>query len=318
MSNEANATSHNVIPFPPIESPSTTEQPQVAEDYLASPSWSSGTRKEYRRELDAFRAHLGNELLQATRKDVEGYLKARLDGGTSKATVARSLAAIRGFYRYASEEGVIALNPAASVRAPKVPTESPRLGLSRTEAQTLLSTPDPSTTVGARDRALLMLLLSNALRITEALELHVEDLSEVKGQKVAMVIGKGDKPATVPLAAQTWTAITTWLEVSGIEEGFVFRSVTKAGDVGVTRMSARGAAYRIQWLAKKADIGKRISPHSLRHTAVTLALEAGQPLHLVQDMARHADPRTTRRYDRAQKSLNNPVPHVLVAALTED
>ena len=172
--------------------------------------------------------------------------------------------------------------------------------------------------IGLRDRALLLLLLTNALRISEVLGLDVEALREEGGYRVAAIVGKGDKPALIPLAPVTWQAIHDWLLAADISGGPVFRSMKKNGSRGGGRMSARGAAYRVQWLAKKAGIDKKISPHSFRHTAITLALEAGQPLHLVQDLARHADPRTTRRYDRARQSLNNPVPATLVSVLEQE
>jgi len=312
MSIEGSVGNHTVTPLP------LNPSQQAKEDYLSSPSWSASTKKEYRRELTAFRSFLGHDLLEATRKEVEGYLAYRLDQGSAKATVARILAAIRGYFRYAMAEGLIGIDPTGAVRAPKVADTSPRLGLSREEAKALLAVIDPSTPIGTRDRALLMILLTNALRINEALEMKVEDVKEEAGHKVVAIVGKGDKPALVPLAPASWAAIMEWLAAAKIEEGFVFRNMTKGGKVGSTRMSARGATYRVQWLAKKAGIDKHISPHSFRHTAITLALDAGQPLHLVQDMARHADPRTTRRYDQARNSLNNPVPQTLVAALVED
>ena len=300
-----------------IQLPAGIEQ-QLLQDYLACPSWAPGTYREYSREIRAFRGFLSKPLLEATRKDIESFVHAQLEDGKARATVARKLSVLRSVYRFAVQEGALMVSPAAAVRAPKVGDESPRLGLSSTEARQLLQSVDRATPIGLRDRALLLLLLTNALRINEVLGLQVEDLREEGGYRVAAILGKGNKPALIPLAPVTWSALEDWLQVTEIEEGPVFRSMTKSGEIGPRRMSARGASYRVQWLAKKAGIDKRISPHSFRHTAITLALEAGQPLHLVQDLARHADPRTTRRYDRARQSLNNPVPATLVSVLEQE
>ena len=109
-------------------------------------------------------------------------------------------------------------------------------------------------------------------------------------------MGKGDKPAVVPLPPRTVFALS--LAVADRDSGPLL--LTAAG----TRMNRAAAARTVARLARTIGVRKHITPHSLRHSAITAALNAGVSLRDVQDFARHADPRTTLRYDRARKSLD--------------
>lgn len=114
---------------------------------------------------------------------------------------------------------------------------------------------------------------------------------------------KGGKVVTIPLAPRTARAID--LVVSERTEGPIFLSVS------TRRLDRHAAARIVRRLAKKAGIDKRISPHSLRHSFITAALDAGVPLRDVQEAASHADPRTTMRYDRARQSLDRHATHIV-------
>ena len=182
----------------------------------------------------------------------------------------------------------------------------------------MLSVPDTETCVGLRDRALLTVLVVQGWRISEALGLRVEDLDEEQGQQVARIVGKGGKVARVPLAPATWSALQSWTRRAGITNGPIFVSVRKGGAAhGEVSISVQSAWKRIRFLARQAGDQRDVHPHLFRHTAVTQSLAAGIALHEVQDFARHADPRTTRRYDSHRQSLNNRAPHVLAALLVD-
>lgn len=148
------------------------------------------------------------------------------------------------------------------------------------------------------------LLALNGLRVSEALNSDIEDLGLERGHRTLTITRKGGKIVTIPLAPRTARAID--LYVGERSEGPVF--VNRDG----TRRLDRHTAIRIvKRLAKHAGIDKRISPHSLRHSFITAALDAGVALRDVQEAASHADPRTTMRYDRARQSLDRHATYIV-------
>jgi integrase/recombinase XerD len=274
-----------------------SEPDQVAGAWLLG--YSGHTRAAYRRDLAAWAAWLGARGLhpwQAQRVHVEAYARELEDGGLARSTVARRLSALAGFYRYALDEDLIERSPLAHIRRPRVDDESPTLGLDRDELASLLEHAE-----GTDDRgfALCCLLGLNGLRVSEALRIDVDHIGTSRGHHTVTVTRKGGKLATVPLAPRTAAAVAGYLGER--DSGPLF--LTSTGQ----RLDRRGAARLVARLARDAGIAKTISPHSLRHSFVTLALDAGAALRDVQDAAGHADPRTTRRYDRARQSLDrNP------------
>ena len=279
---------------------------------------SEGTRTAYRRAIRAFDAFLGaKDRLAATRRNVEAY-RAHLEAlGRAASTICQHLSALTGFYDFAADEDAIEKNPAARARRPKLPKRSNRRGTEVHETQAILRVCCTSTEelIDLRDCALINVLALQAWRIEEALGLQVEDFGEEQGHKIAEIDGKGAREDRVPLAAATWTAVHDWLEVAGITTGPVFLPVLKGGRIvqgkAITKQAAR---KRVRKLAHRAGL-RHIHPHLFRHGAITAALDADVPLREVQDFARHADPRTTRRYDSHRESLNNRTPHTLASKL---
>ena len=145
----------------------------------------------------------------------------------------------------------------------------------------------------------------NGLRVSEALAARAEDIGQERGHCTLTVAGKDGKTALVPLAPSTCEAIDRML--AGRTSGPLF--VTASGRA-MDRFAADDVVRRV---ARKAGITKRVSAHSLRHSFVTLALDAGVSLRDVQDGARHADPRTTRRYDRGRHSLDRHATYAVAA-----
>ncbi len=277
---------------------------------------SESTRKVYSHVLQAFQRFVACDLRTVGRRHVEAYRSHLEELGRAPSTVCKHFAAISGLYEFAVADNLIDRNPAATARRPRLSTTSPRRALSQEETRKLMSFPERETLIGLRDRALLSMLIVQGWRIAEVLGLQVEDLHEEAGHRVAVVRGKGGKVLRVPLAAQTWTAVQSWVEAAGIDAGGIFRAVTKGGVVGGDVISSQAAWKRVCYLARLAGIERHVHPHVLRHTAITLALANGVPLHIVQDFARHEDPRTTRRYDSHRQSLNNQTPHVLASVLS--
>lgn len=280
----------------------------LVSDYLVG--YSGNTAKAYYRDLSCWQAWLaeaGIDLLAVTRANVDTYARHLEALGRTPSTVARRLSTVSGLYAYAVAEGILDRNPVAHVRRPKVSQESQTLGLRALEARALI---DAAARHGARSEALVRFLLISACRIEEALSLDVTDLGVDGGHRVARIRAKGGKIRSVPLAsaADAFDAL-----VAGRTEGPVF--VTSTGG----RWTQSGAFRTVQALALHAGIreANRVTPHSLRHTAITAALDAGAASRDVQDFAGHADPRMTARYDRARYNLDRSPAHLLGSFYSE-
>jgi integrase/recombinase XerD len=204
--------------------------------------------------------------------------------------VARRLSAIAGFYRYATDEDLIDRSPVAGVRRPKVADDSQTTGLDRDQLRAVLALARQRAAAGAgqssRDLARPCSPCSptTACAIGEALAADATDLGTERGHRVLHITRKGGRRATVVLAPVTARALDDYL--TGRDTGPLF--ITGGG-----RRYDEPAAFRlVRRLARAAglDCAERLSPHSLRHAFVTLALDAGVSLRDVQDAAGHADP----------------------------
>lgn len=267
------------------------------------------TRAAYLADLRDFRSWCARAdigLLGVRRSHVEAYIRQLEQAGRSRATLARRLATLTGFYRYAVQEGALPHSPVIPVRRPSVARDSQTLGLDREEAVRLL---DAAEATSARDHALTCLLTLNGLRVSEACAADVADLGVERAHRVLTVVGKGDQRTLVPLAPRTVRAIDSAL--GGRANGPLLVSNTGG------RLDRHDAARIVARLARRGGLRKHITPHSLLHTMVTLALDAGVSLRDVQDAARHADPRTTRRYDRARHALDRHATYTLAAYVAD-
>jgi integrase/recombinase XerD len=270
------------------------------------------TRDAYRRDLaDWWRWCADHQLdpLQARRVHVDAYARTLEQQGRAPATVRRRLAVLSSFYRYAVEEGALGANPLAHVKRPPADDASTTLGLDRAEAARFLDAAEAS---GPRDHTLACLLLLTGLRVTEALAADVDELGTDRSHWVLVITGKGGRGRLVPLAPRTVRALFEHLDEH--LNGRVVGPLLLAND-GKSRLTRQQAARIVARLARRAGIGKRIGPHSLRHTAATLALDDGAPLRVVQASLGHADPKTTVRYDRARRGLDDHITYRLAQYL---
>jgi integrase len=219
-------------------------------------------------------------------------------------TVSRRMAVVAGFYRTCVIDAVLEHSPADYVRRPPVPAESPTLGLSHLQFEALLTAARDSTNVF--DFALVAMLGLLGLRIFEACGTDIIDIGEEHGHRVLRVLGKGTKLVLVPLPPA------------------VGRALDRAADSRMTgpvllnrrgrRMDRHCATRRLRALATVSVVRlPPMHPHMLRHTYVTTMLDAGVDLRDVQIAARHADPRTTMRYDRARTNLDRHPNYILAA-----
>jgi integrase/recombinase XerD len=240
----------------------------------------------------------------ARRADIECFARHLESLGRARATIARRLCTVACFYRYAEQEGLIAVSPAAHVRRPRLDYESHATGLDRNEVGAMLVA---AGLAGGQDHALISLLALNGLRVSEALGADIEDLGLERGHRTLTIVRKGGKVVTVPLAPRTARAID--LAVGERCDGPIF--------VGVDgkRIDRHAAGRIVRRIARRAGIAKRVGPHTLRHAFITAALDAGVPLRDVQEAASHADPRTTMRYDRARVSLDRHATYIVATFL---
>jgi site-specific recombinase XerD len=218
-------------------------------------------------------------------------------------TVSRRLWVVVGFYRVCIIDQILVHSPAGYVRRPPMPTDSPTLGLGHLQFEALLTTARLSAN---NDFALIAMLGLLGLRIFEACGANIADLGEEHGHRVLKVRGKGDKTVLIPLPPAVARAIECAVE--GREQGPILRNLHGR------RMDRHAATRRLQRLSATAGIRMpRMHPHMLRHTFVTTMLDAGVSLRDVQIAARHADPRTTMRYDRARRNLDRHPNYILAA-----
>jgi len=217
---------------------------------------------------------------------------------------------VAGFSKTCVIDGLPERSPAEHVRRPAVPPESPTLGLTHLQFEALLTAARNST--DPCDFALVAMLGLLGLRIFEATAADITDLGEEHGHRVPRVCGKGTKVVLIPLPPAVGRAID---QAVGTRTGGPILLNTRG-----TRMDRHAATRRLRRLADTAGVRiPRAHPHMLCHTFVTTTLDAGVDLRDVQIAARHADPRTTMRQDRARKNLDrhpNYVPAAYMASGT--
>jgi site-specific recombinase XerD len=234
----------------------------------------------------------GLTLATAGPGDIGTWVRTLEAAGARPAGIARKLAALSSFYTWAVDEDVIGRSPVARVRRPRVFDDAQPLGLDRDQATRLLLA---AADAGPRDHALICLLLLNGLRVSEACSARVEDLGSSRGHVTVRVTRKGGRDAVIPLAPRTADAVAA--ASADRTTGPLLR------DYDGNPLDRHDAGRIVRRLARRAGLPPT-NPHALRHAFVTAALDTGAPLRDVQDAAGHADPRTTRRYDRTRYNLD--------------
>ena len=261
--------------------------------------------------LHAYRSWLAGE-------DAPGLTKK--DKPCALATVSRKVSVCRQFFAEALDRGLIDSNSAARLRGFSISQDSKTLGLSRTQAKELLDGMETKTLLGLRDKAMLSLMIRTGLRRMDIIGATIGKLGERDGHTVLTMMSKGNKERTVKVPVEVARHLQAWREgAKAVREETsatpLFCGLVKSGrkehavyDVyktGQKPLSEKAIWKIIERRVKQAGISANITPHSTRHTFITLALDGGAPLHKVQVAAGHADPRTTERYWRTKENLDD-------------
>ncbi len=253
------------------------------------------TVEAYRRDLGRLACALenGRRPEAATPDDLLRLLADMRSEGRSPRSVQRWLAAVRGFFNYLVAEGVVEDNPAARVRRPPTLRSLPKV-LTFGEVDALLAAPDRECAIGLRNAAMIDVLYSTGLRVSELLGLRLVDLH--RGAGFIRCLGKGSKERMVPIGAEAEDSLQVYLRhgreelLGGKRSGVLF--VNRRGE----RMSRQGFWKIVKAYGAKAGIRTSLSPHVVRHSFATHLLHNGADLRSVQEMLGHADISTTQIY----------------------
>ena len=266
-------------------------------DFLkAERNASPHTVTAYQRDLTQFAFFLKSTSIKtATSRDIRSWLGALFKEGAGRATIARKLSSLRTFYRFLIREGFIAQNPAKKIRIPKLEARLP-LYLSVDEAFSMVELPQTKGFHNLRDRAILELLYSTGIRVSEASNINLEDIS--LSPAMIRVKGKGRKERIVPFGKKAREAITDYLPYR--EEMLTKRK--KSGEKAFlinqrgTRLSVRTIERIVEKRRMALNCEKKATPHTFRHSMATHMLESGADLRSIQEILGHKNLATTQHY----------------------
>ncbi len=242
----------------------------------------------------AVKTDLTQRLIAVTSEDVQSLLAFLGRQNYSKSTIARKLATLRSFYKFCVRRNYVKANPLASIRMPKQDKRLPKF-LDIEEVSKLLHTPDATTLLGARDRAMLEVMYSTGIRVSELVALNMEDVDFTA--QLVRIRGKGKKQRNTPIGPTALGAISRYQEMrradarnSSFDQKALF--VNKHGQ----RLSTRSVRRKLDKYLAIAGLDPAISPHTLRHSFATHMLDKGADLRSVQELLGHQSISTTQIY----------------------
>jgi integrase/recombinase XerD len=260
---------------------------------------SANTVEAYQRDLVKFEAFTKKRKLTleaVTRDDLVDFLAGLYRVQLESRTVARNLVTLRNFFRFAQIQDLIATDPTINLESPKIRRTLPGY-LKLEDVEKLLNQPDQKTAMGIRDRAMLEVLYSTGLRVSELVGLRIADLDSKSG--CVRTIGKGDKERIVPIGRKALAMVEKYMQEARPE----LLKKAKLSQSFALFVNRRGAALSrvgvwkiLSAYGRKAGLRVPLTPHMLRHSFATHLLEGGADLRSVQLMLGHADISTTQIY----------------------
>jgi integrase/recombinase XerC len=257
---------------------------------------SAHTLRAYEKDMKEFAGYCPSEPAVIEMVDVRGFLSEQIIGGHAKSTVARRLATLRSFFKYLYQEGHIKINHAKMVPSPKAVKHLPNF-LDVDDAFGLVKAPKGIGLLPLRDRAILELLYSSGLRVSEVAGLNTDDLNIRDG--LVKVRGKGRKERIVPVGGKAIDAMRSYLierllfkKKKGIAAGDSALFLNKNGQ----RLTDRQIRRIVVKYARLTGIEGQIGPHTLRHTFATHLLIGGADLRVIQELLGHSSLSTTQKY----------------------
>ena len=266
---------------------------------------SDNTLASYKRDLLGYAHHL-HEMQQVTsfegvtRHQILEHLQALRDEGKSARTIARHISSIRSFHQFLLREKVTTTDPTVHLEMPQQEKKLP-IVLTIAQIDALIAAPNTSTPQGIRDVAMLELLYGSGMRISECIELDVEDVHVTMG--FVRVFGKGGKERIIPLGKGALTAVERYLQRARYDlQGAAPKTDALFINRRGKRLTRQGCWKLIKQHAERANIQSELTPHVLRHSFATHLIENGADLRAVQEMLGHANISTTQIYTHISKT----------------
>ncbi len=250
------------------------------------------TIKNYTIDLNQFKDFFGLKKIKISKcdkDDIENFFIELHKLGLSSKSLARKASTLRSFYSFLLKTSVIHSTPMSGIKTPKISQKLPNI-LSIEDVNTLCNITE-SSTAAIRDKAVIELMYSSALRLSELTQLNIDSVESTA--KYVRVVGKGKKERILPLGTQAVSAINFW-----INKRLDFNPTSDALFINKFggRLSNRSIQTRINFWVKKQGLNCKISPHTLRHSCATHLLEASGDLRAVQEFLGHEDISTTQIY----------------------
>ena len=273
---------------------------QFIDFYWLTTGASKNTLSAYRSDLKIFSKWLNNNLLiDVDKKQIQDYFSYRKDSNISASTQSRMLTCLHSFYQYLSDKQNLKIDPTEQLDYPKLEKKLP-IFLNVQEVERLLEAPNSKSLFGQRDRAMLELLYSCGLRVSELINLSYHNIN-LKDEFIR-IHGKGNKERLLPMGEIAIDYLTKYelnsrpaLLKNGQSDSYFLSNRGKA-------MSRQNFFYIIKDYASKAGIDKPLSPHSLRHAFATHLVQKGADLRSVQLMLGHSDISSTQLYTHIQNA----------------
>ena len=249
--------------------------------------------RDLNRYLDFLEAEGIDSFAETSKTTAMAFVQHLQQRGLAQRSITRALVAVRGLYRYLSQEGLLEANPLEDMELPRLIPSLPHV-LTVQDVEQLLVQPDTETALGIRDGAMLELLYATGMRVSELIELPTGGLNLEVG--FVTVRGKGNKERIVPIGEAAMERVRLYLEegrgalIKGRESPYLF--VNNRGG----RLSRQGFWKILRTYSLRAGITKHITPHTLRHSFATHLLERGADLRFIQAMLGHVDISTTQVY----------------------